>query len=279
MDEHQETLGEVQSFTEQLLGTLGRTVEAMYTATADDEAAQAMKAWTIFSVVMMLDFGDSALALSRADKRRGILPLSRAVYEYYITLAYFDRHRELAVQQLQTVYGRRLMRTAKGPYETKEERAEAKQRFADWSTFAKTKGLNEYSGSRKFQPMAFEVEGETEENHPSYATRYGIPSMFEHPDGAAVPDVIRAENGGYTVLWRSESMDPTLLLTTVNDILVRTVIFMKERFNASLTNYEEVLQKNSEINRRVLEAKGIDVDSFLGEGDTTDETSNMNAAE
>lgn len=255
-----DTLRDLHALTDTLLGTLGRTIESAYTMDADDDEGRAIKAWTIFSVVMILDFADAALVLSRAEKLRGILPILRSIYEYYITLAYFERHRSLAVAQLQTVDGRRLMRASAGPYINEQERTELAARAAAWRETAKAAGLDEYSGNRSFVCMAYEVEGETPELHPTYAVRYGIPSMFTHPDGAAIPDVLRPQaSGGIFVVWHSDTMDPRLHATLLNDMLINTMMLLRNRFNAFCTNYEEISARHHELNARVLIAKGYDV--------------------
>jgi len=116
--------------------------------------------------------------------------------------------------------------------------------------------------------MAFEIEGESKEHHPTYAGRYGIASMFTHPDGGAIPDVLYpVGDEGVRVVWRSESMDPTILITNVNELLIRTILLLSERFNARLTNFDDVLRSQEGLNRRVLLAKGLDPDTLLAESD------------
>ena len=58
--------------------------------------------------------------------------------------------------------------------------------------------------------------------------------------------------------WHSESMDLRVMITGVNDILIRTMVLLRNQFDASLTNFEETFERYVNLNHRVLTAKGID---------------------
>jgi hypothetical protein len=255
-----ELLRDLCSFTDTLLGTLGRTVEVLYNKTADDDLARAAKAWAIFSNVVMLDFADAALLLVRSGKLRAVMPIARSLYEFYVTLVYFERHREFPLKQLQTVAGRRLLRATQGPYLSDDDRNNVVKRLEEWKRLVGERQLDAYSGNRNFRDMAFEVENESEDYHPTYAARYGIPSMFAHPDGGAVPDVLvlNDDAASITVAWRTHTIDARLAIASINDTLVHTVLFMNSKFDCALENYDRVLETSSALARRLLVAKGFD---------------------
>lgn len=250
------TLSEMQSAIKELLSSLSRSIEEIFGSVPTDEATKAKKVWVIFSVVMMLDYAVGIVALAADLRVRAMLPIARSIYEFYITMIYFERHPEYAVAQLNTVEGRRLMRASRGPYESSKEREHVIVRFQDWRRKAAERGLDEYSGNRKFQEMALEIEGETPQDHPTYATRYGIPSMFAHPDAGAVPDVLRPSDRGFKVAWLTESIDPRLQMLVVNDLLICALRFLQDKFAVEPPGLRNLDERHVDLSRRVLREKG-----------------------
>lgn len=247
--------------TRSILGSVGAATQLLYTAEAETEEDRAIKSWTIYSCVMILDFGHSVLTCFEASQARAMVVLTRSMYEFYITGVYFERHRDVALKQLQTVLGRRLLRFSNGPFQNEQERIEAKTRYQEWAQEAKNKGLDPYAGNVSFRTMALEVEGETDECCPTYSTRYGLASIFSHPDGAGVPDVLHIEGDRINVAWKSNTIDRNLQLLLANDILLATARMLKERFNSYMTDYDSLHERQSALQEALLVTKGVVMDS------------------
>ena len=248
---------QLSELSRSILAELTRSVEDFYNFEAESDEDLPIKQWVVYSCVMICDIAESAVVLFEKQRIRAMAILSRSIYEFYITVAYFEQDRSLALGQLESQEGRRLLRASKGPFRNDDEFQSAKDRYKDWAERGKAGGIDVYSGNRNFKDMAIAVEGETQERCPTYWTRYALPSMYSHPDAAAIPDVLDPRGGSVFVDWTTRRIDPLLQLLLTNDLLLGTLRLI-ERLGVAISELEPLQARQSDLQRDILREKGFE---------------------